>query len=440
MMRVRRGFTGLRSSSDRRRLRGANADGLTLVELLVAMSIFSVLGLFIFTLLRGSLNIYQQARSTGELFDKFDNTVSRLADDLTCVTVGDPSGSGAKVKFLSTWEREWVAPEGVKPTERALRDQARAAGDSRRFLLRFVRTFPGGELENTVGRFAGTYAGGEAWIDGLGDLAESRAPSRAEPSDVAETNAEDQRPGLRAPNNMAEVMYFLESGPDDIPGTATLFRATRSPVGGTGSFFLQSTIEAMSPEWIDSFAEPVSTGIAYFAVIFWGQETTEWETTRVLDGQGLRSSNAGASGLGELVWDSTRGTVTRFGLFRGTGSATIFDDDVFPRRARIVMTVVEESVDGADARLVGGAASRTRTIQVTKPELFEDGGARFLRVDNEWMEVESVTGRTLRVRRGARRTAVSNHDGGAPVLVGRTFEREIEIPAWRSFFAGGAVR
>lgn len=409
------------------------AGGLTLIELLVAMTIFSVLGLYLFTLMRDSLAIYRGSRGSGELYDKLDQSLLPLEDDLSCVYVGDPEGPGYKARFLLTHDRPYVPPEGASGA--ATKAQDRAPGDPRSFLLRFVRTFPGGELNSTVGRFAGTYGEGKEYIDGVDDLAQSRAREI-----VAGKQSEDsgqKPPGLRAPGGLMEVMYFLETTVTDEPGTYTLFRAIRSPVGGPGSFFNTATIQRMSPEWVDIYAQPVASGIAFFGMVCWGQNTVEWETDRVLSGASIQAGNGNQ--MSELWWDSTRGLHSQFGLHRGAGSGQRWEDDVFPSRAQFVMTFLEEGSAGPEATLLQPVPTAHRNVRISNPSLFEEleaGGPRFLRVDDEWMEVTDVSGRDLRVRRAVRETSSASHAGGAAVRVGRTFVKTIEIPANRTYFRG----
>lgn len=407
--------------------------GLTLIELLVAMTIFSVLGLYLFTLMRDSLAIYRSSRGSGELYDKLDQALLPLEEDLACVYVGDPAGPGYKSRFLLTHDRPYVPP--VNASGAAQKGQDRAPGDPRSFLLRFVRTFPGGELNSTVGRFAGTYGEGKAYIDGVRDLDESRA-ERIIAGKTPESD-EQQTPALRAPGGLMEVMYFLETTAADEPGTYTLFRAVRSPVGGRDSFFSQATIEKMSPEWIDVYAQPVASGVAFFGMVCWGQNTKEWETERVLSGASLVAGRDNE--FSELWWDSTRGLYSQFGLRRSKASAGNFVDDVFPSRAQFVMTFLEDGGDGAEARLIGDLPAANRNVRISNPGLFEEfeaGGPSFLRIGDEWMRVTNVSGRDLRVVRASRETLTAKHSADAPVRVGRTFKKTIEIPANRTYFRG----
>ncbi len=410
--------------------------GITLIELMVAMSIFSVLGLFVFVLMRQSLGIYRSARGGGELNDKMDQTLQLLEEDLRCAWIGDPDGHGVTAPFFLSHDRVsvLVAPEGDDSSTAATKTYA--SGDPRSLLLRFARTYPGSERESTVARFAGTHLGAEAYIDGVNDLEESGALADA-------TKQTDKRaPGLLPPENLMEVAWYLDRGPADAPQTYTLYRVFRSPMGGPGSLLQPDPSKVMTAAWLEAHASPVVTGILYFGLVCWSQDTREWREEEVLSGEALgRKPND----WGELWWDSTRGLYEPFGLGVGGNSLADTEDDVYPKRLRIVVTFAPEGAAAA-ASLVGDIGNRERNLRISDPELFAEfdagRGPRHLRIEDEWMEVVAVDGPDLRVRRGVRGTPPARHVSGSAVLAGRTFRRDLVVPAGRSFFrrAGETIR
>jgi prepilin-type N-terminal cleavage/methylation domain-containing protein len=417
--------------------------GLTLIELLLAMSIFTLLGVFLFTLVGRSLELYRAAEGSGELIDGFDATLTPLADDLACVFVGDPAGPGKKVQFLLTHDRRYV-PSPESATSNAQQIPVFALGDPRALLLRFVRTFPGGELESTLGRFAGTYKDAGAYIDGVDDLVESRAIELTRrgdaPAGAKTAAAASQTPaaGLLSPGGLMEVMYFLASGAADAPGTCTLYRAVRAPIGGAGSFFAEDMPDTMTPEWIAAHATPVMSNVLYFGILCWSQSTQSWETERSLDGEGVRAGADDTSWPGaELFWDSTRGRISQFGLARGAASLAHFEDDVFPVRVQIVLTLAPDG-GASQGLVVGDTPVASRFVRVTNPKPFAPAGDErpYVRVGDEWLRVTSVDGPTLTVDRGMRASEPQVHRGGTEYRSGRTITKVIEIPAHRSYFRG----
>lgn len=422
-------------------LRSSRARGLTLLELLIAMTIFSVLGIFLFTLVARSLEIYRSAEGEGELIDDLDTGLSPLIDDLSCVSIGDPSGSGQKVEFRCTHDRRYIPSTEAGANAGKDRPIAYSVGDCRSFVLRFVRTFPGSELESTIGRFAGTSNDAKNYIDGVDDLEESgaiKATRRGVVTRSAEKGGAQQppTPGLLAPGGLTEVMYFVESGPFDPPGLSTLYRCARSPVGGSGSFFDPGMLDQMTPEWIAARGVPIVSHVAYFAVLFWSQASESWMTAETLDGRGIGVRDGSWRGS-EYFWDSTRGRLSEFSLSRGAGSLQNYRDDIFPSRAMIVMTLA--SGGSADGGLVVGKIPQdAKTIGVTNPKAVkaaaENGG--YVKIGDEWVRVRSVDGNQMTVDRGVRQTTPSVHEPGTPYFAGRTFTKVVEIPAHRVYFRG----
>lgn len=416
--------------------------GLTLLELLIAMTIFSVLGIFLFTLVARSLEIYRSAEGEGELIDDLDTGLSPLIDDFTCVSIGDPSGAGQKLEFRCTHDRRYIPSSEPGANEGKDRPIAYSVGDSRSLVLRFVRTFPGSELESTIGRFAGTSNDAKSYIDGVDDLEESgavKSTRRGAPARSAEKGGSQQppTPGLLAPGGLTEVMYFVESGPFDPKGLSTLYRCARSPVGGSGSFFDPGMLDQMTPEWIAARAVPIVSRVAYFAVLFWSQSSESWMTAEALDGRGVGVRDGSWRG-GEYFWDSTRGRLSEFSLTRGAGSLSNYRDDIFPSRALIVLTLASGGGTTDGGLVVGRIPQDAKTIGITNPKAVkaaaENGG--YVKIDDEWVRVKSVDGNSMTVDRGVRQTTPSVHEPGTPYVAGRTFTKVVEIPANRVYFRG----
>jgi prepilin-type N-terminal cleavage/methylation domain-containing protein len=426
--------------------------GLTLVELLVSMAIFSLLGVFLFTLTSQSLEMYRRANGGAEYRDRFDSAARLLSEDLRCLYAGDPEGGGPKTRLLSSYDRRpplipvdasTLAP-GETPPEPERVAEEYAEGDPRRFMLRFVRTWRGGEDGDTISRFAGTYAEQEAYVDGVDDGAESRAElERA----AAKKRLAGERPaaidgkvapGLKATAGLQEVLWFIDQGPEDAPGSFTLYRAVRSPIGGEGSFFATDFDGRMNPDWVAKHASAVISGVARFGLLFWGQNTEEWEATRALDGAFLgKRAHRG----GELVWDSTRSAQAGFGLHVGGASAELWEDDVFPSRAMLVLSLAPDGGE-PESVLVGAVSAAQDKFSISNLGSIEetiDSGSAYLRIDEEWIAVEALQGTQLETRRGARGTIPARHDPGSSVLIPREFRKVVEMPASRSWFSGGGA-
>ena len=55
----------------------------------------------------------------------------------------------------------------------------------------------------------------------------------------------------------------------------------------------------------------------------------------------------------------------------------------------------------------------------------------FMRIDAEWMEVKSKSGRRITVKRGVRGTDAEPHDAGSRISHGETVVREVLVPTYQ---------
>jgi len=365
--------------------RGTRTGGFTILELLAAMALLSALGALLLQLIRGSFDLYQQGDRRGDLYANAIPVFELLEKDLRTVDSG-PDG-----RFLLVAD----ALGGGK-----------GSGDG--FLLRMVRTVPGGEQKHFVLRKAGTTPGAESPFTG-------------------EDPGLGQRKEIVPPSGLIEVMWALVQDPRDPVGVLTLFRGTRAPVLGAGSYFAN---EAPDAAWVRANLRPVATGILGLWFLCETQETEDWGEDDVIDGKG-------DGHLSSLEWDSTRGILSksRFPLARGASSLLDSRDDVYPRRVRIVLHVARGA--RPDARLRRMLLPDVQVVELDSTQNFPvdvDERDRYVKIGGEWVLVVDHDGSSARVRRRRRKTGgiKSNHHVGDPVFVGRVFRKTILMPAWRS--------
>ncbi|MGQ0554236.1 MAG: prepilin-type N-terminal cleavage/methylation domain-containing protein [Planctomycetota bacterium] len=205
-----------------------------------------------------------------------------------------------------------------------------------------------------------------------------------------------------------------------------LVRRDRPGLGGEGSL-LEAELP-FSSEQLLSGAQTLATGVLWFGAEFWSQGTERWE-----------AQSPGDAGAALSAWDSTRGLLPpedpAFPLGLGAASLSAGHDDILPRLVRL--TLVLDDTERGQA----GALANALTPQSTRVELASAGVLQraelpdHVLIDQEWMAVQSVEGRSLVVQRGRRGSRAVPHDEGAPVRIGQSFERVVALPTAREHWS-----
>lgn len=370
----------------------ATAPGLTLIELMVAMSILLILGGTLAMILRQGLSTWQTGETRRVAYEEGVQVLSQVSDDLRSLFARETGDGGARARLLA---------------------------DARWLLL--VRTFPG-EAEDPLAGVSGLTVGASSELDRRNDREEAFSGD------------------LRAVAGLEEVAYVYVPRPDyearigRRAAAGALFRAVRSPAGGEGSLF-EFGPDVADPTLPTSRFGLVSNRVLFVGVRFWGQYTTTWDTTVPPSCDARDPSGA------FLQWDSTRALLPRdpslpddaFQFFRGPSSLYDPTDDVFPSKALVELVILEDG-PGAPVAYV------TRTVAARDDEIEVDVGARFPRdggyalVGDEWVRLQSVRGNTLVVAaggRGARWTEATDHAVNTLVQRGRAFEIVVDLPGAR---------
>ena len=414
--------------ADRHRLRlPMQREGYTLLEVLIAAGILSMLGAALVTVLTQGVSIWRRAENRGRVYEKARVLLDRLANDLRSTVIADSIRDGGEPADGGTWFR-FLADHD----------------DAGRQRLRLVRTISG-ETEHALLREGGKYVttGVAARYDGKQDAWEAQAGL------------------LAAPGGFEEVFWALDSR----EGNTTLWRSVRAPIGGLGSLFHDGNIQQSASSRqktsgkltagtertavVDTrppfggMARAQTDGILFLRFSFWGPTTTTWDPS-VLP---LCKPRPG-KGSGPLFhWDSTRaildygGSSGEYTFEAREGSLFDSSDDIFPARVEITLVLGDA---GDTVTLSEPITASTSNFLVSRAlSISTDPRDRFLRVDDEWMEIESIRGRAVVVAgggRGARGTAAGGHGRGSLVQMGTTFRRVVEIPGNRGRGLGGGAR
>lgn len=391
------------SSSGRRR-------GFTLLELLVAMGIFVMLGTSLMVILRGGLATWRRSEARQESYAAAQSVLSQLAEDL----------------------RSMVPPhdtplDGMGQVEaRLLCDLDEATGRQRLFLVRTLKA----ESEHPITGLAGTTIGADRVVDYRDDLEEARQAR------------------LRATGGAMEVAWVL--GPGDV-----LYRGIKAPPGPPGSLFAdQDPFELAPPTVADPGAAPAppsparaddvdlpallrpfATNVLHLELRFWTQYTDTWDEQHLPRRRLQADEKSGPL----LYWDSTRAVLAaqdesdrrRFDTFRARGSLTDPRDDIFPAKVRVELTLREHPAAGSSTFLTRPAGPDDLELYVQEPGRLPPSG--HLLLDQEWVKYDEVVKDRVVVARGgrgARGTTAVAHDL-VEVVSGRTFLLIVDVPAWR---------
>ncbi len=373
------------------------SSGFTLLELLVATAVLSILGTAVVVILRGGIKTWRRGETRRESFEVAQAVMGQLQDDLGDATV-DPA--------TSVWGRD---AEAVFFGDRD--------GSGRSFLT-LVRTIRG-ESEGTITGHAGSAIGGDARIDYRDDM----------------KKALDGR--LRATGGLMEVAYAM--GDPGSKDEEVLFRGIRSPIGGRTSFFQTPKLSraplpgdpapAKQPAEGIALLRAFATRVVYFELLYATPYTTTWST----DVRPLKTD--GRSGPIDY-WDSTRSLKPAkldpkvFTTFADKSSRSDVHDDVLPSRVKVTLVVREGDAAESSTNLIRDLKTTDQEIVVSEPDRVSKQG--FVLIDREWIEIDDITGARLHVKaRGARRTKPAEHGQGAEVVIGRTFETVIPLAAGR---------
>jgi hypothetical protein len=358
---------------------------MTLVEVLVAMALLSLLGGTLVLMLHQGVLAWRTGEARRGAYEEAQSVLDRLRDDLRNVigATRDVPGRAPLARLVCDADRE---------------------GRQR---LAFVRTIPF-EARHPIASLAGAFVGGDRDFDGVEDRRE----------------AFDGR--LRPTGGLEEVLYAFE------PGTDTLLRAARAPVGGEASLFLEKNLD--DPDRLRRLARPLALHAIHFEVAFWTQYTDAWEGDPP-----LRHWIPGHTNGPVFFWDSTRGLLSpadgaapaEFRFWRGEASLGRSDDDVFPVRVRATLVVSEEGPSAPWTFLAAPLPENGRAAEVLDASRFEGRGP-FVRIGREWVRCKVAGPTALRIEeRGARWTAAVAHAPGEAVVAGKAFSVEIEVPAGR---------
>jgi len=398
------------------------ARGFTILELLVAMSMFAILGIAVVSLLGQGLNLFTSGTADTTMQDRIQAALPSIREDFAAIqpveapeVLTPPAPEGVDIPVDPT-----LVVEGPRNRLIAGTFKPKDTGTEKPVdcvYVGFVRS-NAREAEDPILRSAG------ATGDAAGVPLRSYDPAAVESGVTGD---------LLATGGTMEVVYVAIPDDPDRIGMLTVYRLFRAPVGGPGSLLEMVAgvpVNFDSIKKIRTAGRPVLEGVLHFGVTFRNLFATSWT-----DGQGAGKVLDGLPYVGH-VWDSTRALNPAFAMSKGKDSLADVRDDVFPAMARIDLVLGIEGPYGftrGETLLAAPLTVDDRKIVLGDiGPLFRPGPAeRFLKVDGEWMSVNLEGADTVENRvtvvRGRRNTKAVKHKVDEPVYFGRPVSTDVAL-------------
>lgn len=392
-------------------MRGAGASGarggFTLIELVVAMGLVSIVMLAVFQLLDTATGLWTRGETQRSLVEASSATAELLVADLRSLH------PGVQGDLLAEWESFDADGDGIRerywPRVRLVRHVSPAT--VARLLAR------DGQAAPPAGPAAGS-SGGSAGEPG-------QDADSGEAGDATRGARTLRMPGSR----LIEVVWCIvpaqaRAATADGRAEGLLLRGERlldDPL--RGSFFAPGFFDgAGMPRAAD--VDPVTGGLLYCGLAFASQTTLFEDGWRV----GGELTDASAS------WDAWQTGRPDVELHEwneaAAGAPPPRDAPVLPRRVRLELEF-ERAVDlRRRPRLAEPLDATETSFQVTRGDDLPGPGSHLL-LDAEWMEVTGVREERVSVKRGVRGTAAVPHASGSLVHHGHTVVFEVPIAVHR---------
>ena len=346
----------------------SSSDGMTLIEVLIAFLVFSLLVASLVSLARTGLDTWTEGEARKDIYDRAQSILATVSEDLR--------STYAENEWLNDGRNPYQPPAFIGDYDK-----------NRRARLRLART----------GR--------------MSDLRVS--PERTPDLRLAEVQYTDAW----------EVSYVM----DQDAASNTLYRGVRYfDRRRSGSLFDDRTVDSTTGKSFRRHFEVLDDGVLHLEFRFWTQFTNTWSPRKqVMSRRRFSKGNSGPS----FVWDSTRKEVRRFFLFRRR--TRLEDADfVYPEVVQVRVTLETRAAD-VRVELDGLIETETKILPVSGTRGMPDP-PDYVKIGKEWILYRDLTHNEIVVqRRGVRGTKPESHSAGDSVRFGRTFTAEVYIPVYR---------
>ncbi len=353
-------------------MRNPRAYGFTLVELVVAAGLLTLLLVTLFNMIDGFLSLWEKSELRRQLVEEAASVTELIAADLSAL---DP---GPRGDLLCEWVLYDTDGNGV--------------AESKWPRLRFVR--------------------------------------HASPREIALGQA--QREVKERGEGLIEVFWAVlpahsQAADPDLRAEGFLWRGERLYKSAEGLSFFDPRFLSVSGKPTAGAAEEVTGGVLWLGFEFATQTSVLTQTPVSPGGWRLGTGMEDCS----ASWDAwKRGRPNADAHFWnefGEGLVRVAGRPLLPRRVKIVLELEREKDLLRRTRLVRACELEDTTLAIDDEMRVPGEGGAFVRVGAEWMEVVSRHPRALAVKRGARGTTPSLHAPGELVHYGARLVREVPI-------------
>lgn len=416
---------------------GTAPSGFTLLELLIATAIFSILGLAVVYLMRQGMNVFTVGTTDSAVQDRADTVLPKVRKDVLAIHIGDsfdPPPLPPKADDLGMGRKE---PPKPPPVVIRLR-----AGYVR------LKDLPPELKETDCPYVAFVIAMADEWRDALlrRDVPPGVQPKEYVPEEV---NAPTRDAAVFQPaGGLLEVCWIAVPG-DPPEGQAadpvsilTLRRGFRAPIGGEGSLLDPTNLDSL--EKVRKRCPVEERGVLHFSALWRNAFAASWDES-LAGGPGVDDTDPYVG----AVWDSTRALDRTFRMARGPESLYDPSDDRFPSAVRLEVTLASTSARGYSpetflAEAVDAQSTQVRVLDANPLLAFRARGeneTRWVKIDGEWMTYrvtstspDALTG-LVQLERAKRGTKAATHVAGAPVFLGTPYRQEVRLRMSRDAYA-----
>ena len=402
----------------------ASCRGFTMLELLIAMSIFTVLGTMAIYFMRNSLDIFNQGTSELAKLDRADIVLPKIVDDMAGLYIGDD------------WDPPTPPPEEGALEHGAVDKPPPPPTNPIRLRAGFIKMTDGVFKDYPCPYFAFVQATSSEWRDA--SLRRSGETVNEKALDYTPTTRErsDATTEFKPVGGLIEVCYIAIPQGDLQTSLLTLYRGFRAPVGSkTGSLLDPRNLD--TTDKVKAACRPIARDLVHFGALWRRNFATSWDRFQSVTG-GETDPYVGE------VWDSTRGLDEKWQFFRGKESASDNSDDMFPAFVRLEVTLQGTGIFGqgrGETRTLETLETSGRELRVHDIDLLIRPGPdqiRYLKIGAEWMRyhVDDVNykEKKVRVHRAQRGTSKRLHKAGSWIFLGNAFTRDVRLPVWRDAF------